>query len=323
MYKTIVDGEGGMVVMVVAHSIANDIPIITYELTYPRFIHSELMTHRMFSRNASSSRAIPAIKLISSVWDNPAMPIHWGKNKAGMQADEELGDRMKYAAQEEWDKASSRACKSARALAVLGVHKQITNRIIEPFQFMHTVVTATEWDNFFLLRTHKDAQPEIQELANLMKKAMLRSTPTELRLGHWHLPYICDKDWDSVRQTIPDTPSREDAVIAIMRKASAARCARVSYMKHDNTAPSIEEDLDLYNMLAMRPCNVKGKEFGEHDPVHLSPLEHQATPMRMPYIPTALIPEWEKGLTHVSSDGRAWSGNFHGWIQHRQLIAVE
>jgi thymidylate synthase ThyX len=315
MYKTIVDGEGGMVVKVVAHSIANDIPIITYELTYPRFIHSELMTHRMFSRNASSSRAIPAIKLISSVWDNPAMPIHWGKNKAGMQADEELGDRMKYAAQEEWDKASSRACKSARALAVLGVHKQITNRILEPFQFMHTVVTATEWDNFFLLRTHKDAQPEIQELANLMKKAMLHSTPEELAVGQWHLPYVPKYDREG-------NPSYYDDVETAI-KCSAARCARVSYMKHDNTAPSIEEDLDLYNMLAMRPCNVKGKEFGEHDPVHLSPLEHQATPMRMPYVPTALVPEWEKGLTHVSSDGRAWSGNFHGWLQHRQLIAVE
>ena len=60
--------------------------ITTLELEYPRFIHAELMTHRVFSRNSSSSRAIPIQTMINHIKATTAIPIHWGKNQSGMQA---------------------------------------------------------------------------------------------------------------------------------------------------------------------------------------------------------------------------------------------
>ena len=84
---------GQMEVKVIADSISESGKrITTFQLKYPRFIHSEVMTHRVFSRNASSSRAIPVKKMIEQVRNNPAMPIHWGANQSGMQAKNELNE---------------------------------------------------------------------------------------------------------------------------------------------------------------------------------------------------------------------------------------
>ena len=245
--------------------------ITTMQLCYPRFIHSEFMTHRMFSRNAMSSRAVPVAKMIEQVRNDPAMPIHWGKNQPGMQAHEELKGKSKSNAIENWKQAAVYAAETAVYLSADGAHKQIVNRILEPFQWMHTVVTATEWDNFFELRCHPDAQPEINALACAMRDAMQASTPTERLEYEWHLPYVSDDE-------------RELNTTDKLRKISAARCARVSYLKHDGTAPNTDEDLKLFERLA------GGK------PIHASPLEHQATPM------TAYR-----------------SRNFIGWLQFREV----
>jgi thymidylate synthase ThyX len=308
-YKSVIEGKGGITAKVVADSIANGIRLITMELRYPRFIHSEVMTHRMFSRNASSSRAIPVAKMIEQVETYPASPIHWGKNQAGMQAYEEHNAPSKGI--EEWHNTASQAVSYAKQLNHLGFHKQIVNRLLEPFQFITTVVTATEWDNFFLLRDHHAAQPEIRELAKVMKQAQDESTPDELSIGDWHLPYITAKDTE---KTVIEGHSY--SVAEVLTRCSAARCARVSYMKHDGSNPSVEDDLELYNMLAVRPYTDKrGTFFDADDPVHLSPLEHQATPM------TQFKNTWsDKGQTHMDRDGNMWSGNFRGWLQHRQML---
>ena len=146
-------------------SVITGIRLTTMELSYHRYIHSEFMTHRMFSRNASSSRAIPIKKLLEQVKNDPMMPIHWGSNKPGMQAGEELKGEDLHVAQREWINAANNAVDTASHLQELGLHKQIANRLLEPFLAIKVVVTATEWENFFKLRIHKDAQPEIQELA--------------------------------------------------------------------------------------------------------------------------------------------------------------
>lgn len=293
MYSSEVEGKGGIYGKVVADSIANGIRITTMELCYPRFIHAEFMTHRMFSRNASSSRAIPVARMLEQVINNPAMPIHWGKNQPGMQAREELEERTKNDAKFLWSDASSDAAWTADALLELGAHKQIVNRITEPYQFIKVVVTATEWDNFFALRLHPDAQPEIQELARVMKEAMNMSTPKALSVGEWHIPYVGDGS-SSCRLTADHSSI----------KASVARCARVSYLNHDNSNPDIEKDVALHDML---------KEAW-----HMSPFEHVATPMEG----TAgyLVHEEPKGVTHMTRGGALWSGNFRGWIQYRQLL---
>lgn len=263
--------------------------LTTLQLKYPRFIHSEFMTHRVFSRNASSSRAIPVAKMIEQVRSDPAMTIHWGRNQTGMQAYSELDDSEKEQAKIEWRKAAESAANHAENLMNIGAHKQIANRILEPFQWIHVVVTATEWDNFFELRDHPAAEPNIQALARAIKNEMSLSTPNLLILGEWHLPYVSDEEI----KTLKSDSRFLDAI-----KCSAARCARVSYMKHDGGYPSIEDDIELYNQLVTRPfVDKRGNVYSEKDPIHASPIEHQATP---------------------SSNRFLKSGNFVGWIQHRQ-----
>lgn len=232
-----------------------DIRLTTLQLQYPRFIHAEFMTHRVFSRNASSSRAIPVAKVIEQVRNDPAMPIHWGKNQPGMQANEELDHVGQGVAVALWRKAAEEAATVAKHMTELGLHKQVANRILEPFQYMHVIVTATQWDNFFELRAHPDAQPEIHALALEIRKAMTCSQPALLQPDEWHLPYVTMEE-----------RLRHHGDDELLCKLSAARCARVSYLTHDGQTPSMEKDLALYDRLV-----------GSR-PLHASPIEHQATP---------------------------------------------
>lgn len=276
--------------------------ITTLELEYPRFIHSEFMTHRMFSRNASSSRAIPIMKMIQAVIDNPAMPIHWGKNQAGMQAREQLEDRYQLQAQLLWLAARDSAVEHAKTMMALGAHKQIVNRILEPFTHIRVIVTATNFANFFALRDHEDAQPEIRELAVAMKKAIEESTPQLLGIGEWHLPYLDEEDLKNIREHLKENNiTRHDPAqhqIWMMACAvSAARCARVSYLTHDGERPTLQKDLELYRHLV------------NANPPHMSPCEHQATPD---------IHDMHEGWHRLELQA-----NFSGWVQFRHLIKDE
>lgn len=270
---------------VIADSIGEDAPrLTTMQLCYPRFIHAEFMTHRVFSRNASSSRAIPVAKMLKQVRENPAMPIHWGANQPGMQAKVELIDDDLNEAKAQWMLAAEAAADIAEDMELAGLHKQVANRILEPFQYISVIVTATEWHNFFELRDHVDAQPEIRELAIQMKKAMDESTPELLTIG-WHLPYVTKAE-------------KVTYGITVLCKLSAARCARVSYLTHDGENPDLEKDLALYERL------VGGK------PLHASPIEHQAVPDSLR----------QKGL-HSKDWYVPWfHGNLVGWKQFRKLV---
>ena len=276
--------------------------ITTLELEYPRFIHSEFMTHRMFSRNASSSRAIPIMKMIQAVIDNPAMPVHWGKNQAGMQAREQLEDRYQLQAQLLWLAARDSAVEHAKTMMALGAHKQIVNRILEPFTHIRVIVTATNFANFFALRDHEDAQPEIRELAVAMKKAIEESTPQLLDIGGWHLPYLDAEDFKNIYEHLKENSiTRHDPAqhqIWMMACAvSAARCARVSYLTHDGERPTLQKDLELYRHLV------------NANPPHMSPCEHQATPD---------IHDMHEGWNRLELQA-----NFSGWVQFRHLIKDE
>jgi hypothetical protein len=301
---------------IVADSTCNDKRITTFELQYPRFIHSELMTHRVFSRNAASSRAIPIEKMMEQVLSTPATPVEWGLNQPGMQAKQVHSFTPTCVLV--WNKAAKRAVESAKELQGIGLHKQIVNRVLEPFQIMKTIVTATEFKNFFWLRCHKDAQPEIHVLANLMKALYDDNEPAELKYGEWHLPYvsvpydlngvsaITDALTTLLDQGKEHTPNSllVQAVggLANAKKISASCCAQVSYRKLDD---SLDKALKIYDQLVTMT------------PVHASPFEHQATPMEIPY-PT--YPWQEEGVTHTDNEREGWSGNFQGWIQHRQLV---
>ena len=268
--------------------------LTTFQLLYPRFIHAELMTHRVFSRNASSSRAIPVKKMLDMVRNEPAMPIHWGKNQPGMQAAEELSAEDRYKAEVLWREAAQKASNVAERMVELGLHKQVANRILEPFQHISVVLTATEFDNWNALRAHPDAQPEIHELALQMQKVIAESTPKLLKTGEWHLPYVTQDERNDSFFKLPNNAN-------MLLKISAARCCRVSYLKHDGNAASIMEDIELCNRLA-------GAK-----PIHASPFEHQATPDLI-----ELIDDDHGG--HGIWVNKALHGNFVGWIQHRKLI---
>jgi len=230
--------------------------LTTMEVRYPRFIHSELMTHRVFSRNAASSRAVPIKKMIEAVRGEPAMPRWWGRNQSGMQAFERLDAAAQALAEAEWRHALDDALRHAERLASseINLHKQLVNRILEPFSWITVIVSATEWSNFFVQRTHADAQPELQHVAEMMLDAYRRSTPRVLAFGDWHTPLIAPEE----EEMLP---------LGERLKISVARSARVSYLSHEGRRDLVK-DLELYERL------VAGGANG-----HWSPFEHVATPL--------------------------------------------
>lgn len=292
--------------------------ITTFELEYPRIIHSELMTHRLFSRNAMSSRAIPIKKMIEQVYHNPAMPVKFGKNQPGMQDAGEHTNALMYefagktyvnSAEMAWRAAGQTACIFAEAFSDAGYHKQIANRLLEPFQRMKTVLTATDFENFWWLRVDKDADPTIFALAEAMKKAFDESEPELLYPGMWHTPYVDhvyvnDDEFDGYcvldEDNKPVMLTVEEA-----KEISASCCAQVSYRVLNNTK---DKALDIYGKL------LSGNK------VHASPFEHQATPMLENEVALWWDGQASDGVTHMDRFGALWSGNFCGWIQHRQLV---
>jgi thymidylate synthase ThyX len=223
--------------------------LTTLEVTFPRFVLAEFNTHRNFSRNSASSRAIPTSKLIERVQSDPAMPLEWGRNKPGMSASDALTGDDAEAAKRVWLQARDSAAEHARRLMELNVHKQELNRILEPFLWHTVIVSATEWENFFDLRCAPNAQPELRAAALLMREALRESAARPLDYGQWHTPLIA--------------PDEESLDLEIRRRVSVARCARVSYLTHEGIR-AIERDLELYERLR-----------GDR---HLSPFEHVATP---------------------------------------------
>lgn len=298
--------------------------IITFELEYPRIIHSELMTHRLFSRNAASSRAIPVKTLIEMVRNEPAMPYRFGANQPGMQDKGVEHDGIVgagYTGREWWKLAALSAARFAEELAEAGYHKQIGNRLLEPFQRMKTVLTATEYENFWWLRVDADADPTIEALAIAMHKEYEASEPELLQPGQWHTPYVyhsTDIKGNFAGYYILDENGEwpVDLTLEEAKSISASCCAQVSYRRLNSTK---DKALDIYGRL------LTGRK------VHASPFEHQATPMDKPDLKsiyenywidsnTEDFLCWEDGVTHMDKNGKFWSGNFKGFIQHRQLL---
>lgn len=289
---------------VIKDSVSHDgVRITTMQLRYPRFIHAEFMTHRVFSRNASSSRAVPFNRMVQNIQNCIAQPENWGTNKPGMQAGAELEGVDLMCAKMKWNEAAASAIDFAFQLDEQGLHKQIVNRVLEPFSHIDVVVTSTKWANFFALRDHPDAQPEMRRLAMEMRAVMEDSKPVLLDAGEWHLPYLVDTP-DNLRAGLSAMVRWEDHGLpgawAVLPAISAARCARVSYLTHDGKEPNIEEDIALFKRLAGSV------------PIHASPLEHQATPDRL----------WNR------DGGVRWGrqtqhGNLHGWRQFRKMLPGE
>lgn len=278
--------------------------LTTMEVTFPRIVLAEFNTHRMFSRNSASSRAIPVEKMLARVMDDPFLPVWWGKNQSGMQANDELSDEIQHSddghssapsdretARKHWLWARDFAVERVRSLQVIGLHKQIANRLLEPFLWHTVIVTATEWENFFALRCHKDAQPEIRVIAAMMRGLYAEGKTREVGYDDWHLPLVEGVDKEELIADVVDRPDQpRDEVNNVLAQVSSGRCARVSYLTHDG-----KRDWRADVTLAER-LRASG---------HMSPFEHAARPMR------------------AGDPSKVFEGNFRGWVQYRKLLPHE
>lgn len=284
----------------VADSISPDgIRLLAIQGRIPETIWNEVLTHRMFSRNSSSSRAVPVAKWIAEARskEQRVTPIRWGQNQRGMQQGEELtGDALRLL-QNIWDHAAMDAAYHAERMVRQNAHKEIVNQILKPYVHANVVVTATEWMNFFGLRLDQAAKPEIRLFAELIWEIWNEHEPTLLRLGEWHLPFLDDDE------SFNGTPWRKLGDYNTLAMISAARCARISYTSHETGRRStVDEDLALAARLVADG--------------HWSPFEHQATPDSRDY-----------ELELLFGDKRWWNlnehGNFRGWRQFRKMFANE
>jgi thymidylate synthase ThyX len=263
--------------------------LTTFLLTFPRIILAEFNTHRMFSRNSASSRAIPFKKMVESVENNPFIPIAWQKDHKGMQGTEYITDKFGIkVAEEEWLIARDSIVTQAKKLnEESNITKQLCNRLLEPFMWHTVICTATEYSNFFKLRDHEAAEIHIQELARRMKEAMSNSTPKVLQAGEWHIPFG-DKIVFEDTYAFDHAQNKSNNENRI--KIATARCARVSYTTVGSTSNnSHTADIELYNRLL---------ESG-----HMSPFEHCAQVM-----------EPERFFD------RPYSRNFKGFVQYREIV---
>lgn len=341
-YKSEVKGKHGIVARIVADSISpTGKRITTFEVEFHRWILAEINTHRLLSRNYQSSRAVPTERLLEQIINNPATPVFWGKNQAGMQAKEECNEKIVfpeddyidengYLDDEEyelsgaatprsrervWEEAAKVFAMYSKMFGDAGYHKQITNRLLEPFMMIKGVITATELDNLFYLRRHPDAQPEFQELARCMWEALQASEAEVLYEGEWHTPYVdhFKRDVDGVMTYIDPNWGEGNVWVSAERakQISAAACAQVSFRKLDLSEETVNR---VYSRLV------------DTSQPHASCLEHQATPMNV----TAgnegdlLCHLFDvKGVTHMDKNCDMWSGNFKNWIQNRKLLPNE
>ena len=297
---------------IVADSISDSgVRLTTVECKYPRFILAEVNTHRVFSRNGASSRAIPFKKIAASIREEPARPLRWLLNQPGMVATHAMADGSEAAVECDkiWKEAMEAAIGFATRLDDCGVAKQYVNRIVEPYIMTRTLITSSKWANFFKLRDHPTAQPEFAELAQKILQAMAVSIPinrtiaTEDDVSCWHLPYVVPELYDpgtlfEYVQQIPEdvfcgfdaVPWRQESVVPLLIM-SAARCARLSYNLFDGGRPSFANDLATFTKLWTNP-------------LHASPMEHQA-------------------LVGDSYAAGPRTGNFHGWRQLRKFLPDE
>jgi thymidylate synthase ThyX len=278
---------------VLADSTASGHRLTTFKLRYPRFIHSEMMTHRILSRNAASSRAIPTERLIEQVRKDPFVPATFNQRVKGMGVGDEMDAKDAALGKHIWLNAADAAAKHADSFVDLGLDKSRANRILEPFLWYTAIFTGTEWDNFLALRDHEGAQPEIQAITRCIKKGFDLSNPQELYDGQWHLPlvrkdeleHLCDR-----RQQGP--PENVAGWVDYYKMISASRCARVSFDRTDDETH--EKTLERARIL-----------MGNG---HLSPFEHVARPWT--------DREW-------NLDDEVPASNFTGWLQMRKEIPNE
>jgi thymidylate synthase ThyX len=257
--------------------------ITSFIASMPRCVLSEFNTHRMFSRNSASSRAVPFVKFVAAVQDKPFIPMKWMKEHKGMQGSEYFTDENDIKRLEiGWLEARNAAVEQASKLSEAGLTKQMCNRLLEPFMYHTVIVTATDYSNFFALRAHEEAEIHIQDLAYKMLAAYNESKPVELKTGQWHIPFGGSFSEERINQ-LAGKNLTESEIEMYKIKIATARCARVSYMNYEGK-DDYKADVELYKRLASSG--------------HFSPFEHCA----------------------MADNAPIYYGNFRGFIQLRKKV---
>lgn len=279
---------------------ATDSRLTSFQWDYPRFIHAEVMTHRLFSRNAGSSRAIPVLSAIDLAREQMVEPV-FKYNQSGMQPGKYLSQADMEAALDVWRKCAFNCIEAAKELQSLKVHKQWANRMLEWFSPIRIVITSTDWDNFLWLRNDFEAQDEIEILAYNVEKQLNKSQPVKIALGDAHVPFVDRVVTESgfVDYSVDGEPLKMTDAL----KVSASVCGQMSYRKSDTSLAKAEDMYDKF---------MRGRR------VHASPFEHQAIAAAadISFVPKHLDP----GITHFDRQGRWYSANLRGWVQYRHLI---
>lgn len=309
--------------------------LVTFQLTYPRVVLAELNTHRMFSRSTESSRAIPGKKRLEQLRKCAYVPLRFGKRVAGMGSGTDLEREESLRASAAWRDVLSRAVAATESMLDAGLAKEELNRVTEPFSLVRTVLTATDWGNFFAQRCDDNAYPPFRFMARAMFLAMGKSKPQVMCYGQWHMPYIGQDDYEAARlyvadwlkshpeiesQVSPFPSSRYGAWLHYhLCRWSAARCARVSYGLMDGKRANPEaDDVTWAKLSGHHECGkdnpleiawipaakVGHGERWPYTPIHGSAMEHQATP------------------EDAASVGRYMS-NLRGWLQFRKFLGGE
>lgn len=275
------------VAKVIEDSISEDgIRATTLLVRYPRMIHAEMMTHKFFARNGRSSRAVPVMTLLR---EDIVEPLFYGANKPGMSAGDTLKGWRLLLARGTWLGLAKLTKLAVRTLHFAGLHKQWANRPLEWFGCIDLLITSTQWNNFFELRIHDAAQPEIRELAIAIRYALTFSKPRKIKDGDWHLPFVSEGE----RATVP---------IEELKKISTARCARLTF------APP-EEAAGLKTETQYMAEYARYQKLMLTRPVHASPAEHVLTPDKK--VGRGGSRRWTRGHMH---------GCTPGWVQHRHEV---
>lgn len=318
---TLPNGRDPIYAKVIADSISPDgVRLTTWEKCHHRWVLAEENTHATPAKNSGSSRARPIGKVIEDVRTRPAIPVVWASEKRGMQGGEPVSDEVAAVARVKWDKHREATIALGFELRELGVHKSITNRLLEPHMMHVSVWTATAIENYFDQRVHPDAQAEIEAVARLMRDARNASVPVEIGPGEFHLPYIRDEDREQVKFHAAEKVSGDpvaELVHAIgpeqtLARISAGRVARTSYLTHDGRR-DLSEDLRLYRDLA-------DNRLAANEPPHWSPLEQVATPCpeNRQEAPLALPGGSTYPTSHLPKVGK-----FTGWLSMRHVVEAE
>ena len=276
--------------------------LTTMVVEFPRFVLAEYNTHRKFSRNSASSRAIPVSKTLNTVREAPVLPVEWPREQPGMQGGLDLDNVDQSLAENFWLNTHKAVVNEVdryletlksvypnlteKTLKEHTLHKSVVNRVLEPWMMHTVIVSSTEWDNFFEQRCSPQAQPEIRVPAEMMRDALNNSTPDGLGRGMFHLPFVDYETYESIHIKYDPGVDLVKYLIAV----SVARCARVSYLNHEGVR-SIEDDIKLFNRLMSA------------EPKHFSPGEHVATP----------------ASRNFSGEAQSTLGNFDGWEQVRHI----